>query len=221
MNTKDRLRLLRRLPKELIDHIISSAPLIFKPNVLTSLKLPRRKTQESYSRLWATIFKSEDWLLHIIQQYNVKPVVIGFGIPSVGQEKNDSSKEICLVLKILGPPTWFKDEEMQLFLDCLRKYEDYPTMFGLQLHHGIKLHMSAVAGNSEAESDMVPAAWQWKSKLFNQLDGPISTYYSIYGSGKVQLLRSNDIVISETSFELKLSHDNVKLPAKICFSRSR
>lgn len=220
MKPKDRLKVLRRFPRELVDRIVSFVPLFFKMNVFTALELPQWKTQESYLRLWATIFKSEDWLLHIIQQYNVKPVLIGFQIPSIGQKNSDSSKESCLMLKILGPPTWFKEEEMQLFLNCLREYEGYPTMFGLRLQGGITLHMSAVAGNFESESDMVPTAWQWKSKLFNQHDGHISTYYSFYGSDKVQLLRSNNIITSEASFDLKLSHNNNKLSAKICFSHA-
>lgn len=122
MKPKDRLKLLRSLPRELVGHIISFARLFLKLNVFTALELPQWKTQESYVRLWTTIFKSEDWLLHIIQQYNVKSVYIGFKMPAVGQKESDGSKEICLMPKIQGQPIWFKKEEMQLFLNCLRRY---------------------------------------------------------------------------------------------------
>ena len=208
---------LRRLPGKLVDRIIS---FFFELNDFTVQELPQWNTQESYIRLGTTIFRSEDWLLHIMQKYNVKPVLIGFRIPFVGQKETDDSKEICLMLKILGQPIQFKREEMKLFLSCLRRYEGFPTICGLKLQGGISLHMSAVGGNFESESDIIPAAWQWKSKLFNLDDEPISTYYSFYGSNKVQILRSNDIKISETSFDLKLSHRNDKLPAKIRFSHS-
>lgn len=211
-------RLLRKLPRELIDRIISYTALSFKLNVFTALELPQWKTQESYIRLWTTIFKSDDWLLHIMQEYSVKPVLIGLSLPSVGQKGENQPKETCLVLKILGQPISFKKEEMQLFLNCLRRYDGFPTMYGLKLEGGIKLHMSAVGGNSEIESDIVPTARQWKTKLFDLDNEHISTYYSFYGSEKIQLLRSKDIKISDASVDLKLSHKNEKLRAKIRFS---
>lgn len=205
---------LRRLPEKLVHQIIS---FFFEPNVSVQ---PQQRSQESYKRLWTTIFKSEKWLLQIMQKYNLRPVLIGFRAPSVGQKGSDDSEDICLMLKILGQPVQFKEKEMKLFLSCLRGYEGPLTMSGLKLRGGIALHMCAVGGNSENEFDIIPAAWQWKSKLFNLDYEPISTYYSFYGSNKVQALGSKDIKISETSFDLKLSHGNDKLPAKIRFSRA-
>lgn len=218
MKPKGSSRLLRKLPRELIGRIVSYTPLSFKLNVFTALGLPQWKTQESYIRLWTTIFKSDDWLLHVIQKYSVKPVLIGLNLPSIGDKGRGDSKESFILLKVLGQPICFEEEEMQLFLSCLREYDGFPTIFGLKLQGGITLDMSAVGGNSESESDIVPAARRWKTKLFDLDNEHISTYYSFYGSDKIQHLRTNDIKTSEATFDLKLSHKNEKLPARIRFS---
>jgi hypothetical protein len=112
-----------------------------------------------------------------MQNYNVRPVLIGFRITSIDQKKSGDSEDICLMLKILGQPVQFKKEEIKLFLSCLRGYEGVPTISGLKLQGGIALHMCTVTGNSESEFDAIPAAWQWKSKLFDMDNGSISTSY--------------------------------------------
>lgn len=88
----------------------------------------------------------------------MKPVLIGLNLPSVSQKGEDKPKEICLILKILGQPTSFKKEEMKLFLSCLRGYDGVPTIYRLKLKGGIKLHIFAVGGNSESNSNIVPIA---------------------------------------------------------------
>lgn len=193
---------IQKLPRELLDHIISYISIISHHNVLSYLRYEPWKSDKSRILLWSSIFKSDVWLQSMVEEHNARLVLVGSQLRELSGKKY-IILYICNTIRA-HPKTW------NLFRKCLQNHTVMPNA-DIIFSSGITLNVQGLLIHHSPPSVLFEK--QTQEEGFSFREGKPVIQYSFYETSHIQDLKPRDISIEQGwRWWLQLSDNGIVSP---------
>jgi hypothetical protein len=181
---------MEHLAREIVDHICQYTPPVSSANLLRALNLQPRESQKQHIALWSAIFKTDKWLLEIINDIGAKPVLLGQLDKISFQDRNVGTEKPYIVLysgDYSGDVKFTKEN----FYKCLQPDQHYAWPNQLEFKWGILNIADPLyqTGQTRLSGDNL-------RRLF-VLNGDVRSQASFYDSHGIENIPPHDIIRRE------------------------
>lgn len=195
---------IKKLPRELIDHIGSYTSIFARRNLLTSLRHAAWGSEQPCMGLWFSIFKNDQWLRKMVDEQSAKPVLVGshFG-------RLHGKSHVILYICNKGrqfSPSW------GLFRQCL---QDHTVMLDAEIHFmsGVTLNVQDLLDRSSVPT--VRLSHPTEVLVLREKDPVIQ--YSFYPTSTIQDIKPSEISTDTRGWcwTLKLSDNGTSFQVNV------
>lgn len=186
---------IKKLPRELIDHIASYTSIFARQKLLSSLDHEAWGSDQRCMRLWFSIFKSDQWLRKMVDEQNAMPVLVGSHL-RILPEKSRVILYICNKGRLFSP-SW------GLFRECL---QDHTVMPDAEIHltSGVMLNVQDLLDRSSMPTVRLSNP---KDALVLREKDPV-IQYSFYPTSAIQDIKQCELSTDTRGWCLTLKLSN-------------